>query len=1839
MSAASSNSGDSFDPLAEPDTLPQDEPEQNASDAGRETPPVDAPENEHEDAESIETTTSALFSEGSRAVLPIAKSQKRRLGLDINRQFGWSGSDYDDYDIVTVHGIRDDYNTAWTDDEGVWWLRKGLFNTLSTRQVDYAYEVDEHSTLYESDGLYRHAQTLITKYAEIRGRLEETEADRPIIWVCHDLGGTIIKQALCLAIAHPEKYGKIAALTTAILFLGTPHRARDLDDLEDQLHRLILLPGPDIRTQALKKVKNLARQVMRINQSFPQTKLLDRAVIYNVFSQDVREARQQRPIDTTASEYDETPMNMDEAGAAGEVVTPFTRYVHGIGNSFESSGRIRCDLAGEDHLRLVRGDKADSWSRDISETFNTTGCPLKVNYNILPLQARLLSLAPPTRVLDTGYNPVQRRDPAVSWIYKHKAFEKFSKSNAGPRILHLHSNGSPTIDISEISRYFYVSYDANTAQGFRLMPEKSIIHFEFDQRDSRYSSISSMLLYFINLLSWRFATVNETKLNGELRFLMETQAWTLDDQYHIFEVLRSGDPATKDLTFFISCFDQCPEEERKWFMDRVLELQSHSELDYMMIISTSTRDTIGAIPDEVRIDLSKCPALLLPTASNPLAEEIRLELHDLISKRPIYESFLSQLESLIEECSDTYDLGFIILNWLGESNRGVPRSSVEDTLRSLSPVTPETLVNVLVGSLRGEQYEMAQTVFNWVKHAAEPWTPSSLVEALAVHRFHGKEPCFDDLDPDGLMDDIKRIFGGMIILDNCVVKFSHHSFYNLPEIGIEGTADEKAARVNSEIAETCLRYFLLTSTQDGMSELLSPEHFEGGPWDTLLDATAIARQGTSMLEYAVRYWPQHYKASGIFKPSDLVRGLFSNLPARAAWEVPFYTMSNPFTRTQRSYISALPLFAMLGLDDLVRSEIGPKSKRNKALFEKDYWLAITEATATGNTVIIRELLELVDTADELELQNALSRAAAYGKGDAADILIDKIPDLALFQWPADVMHRAAAAGVNSIIGAMVRSGHDIDDLGEAGASPISIAAWRNQVSTVDFLLALEKRPNLTIQDDKGASPISFASRRSSPRIVETILQADPAVANLETEFGMRAIQVAVEWANHRALEIICTATPDFERGEQGTESDYWKRPPLVVAAEEGYVNCVRVLLENGADPNIRCDSGTALYNAVRNKHVDIVRLLLENEPKADATIIPEGDLTVMLRAVCTRNPQLVSLLIEHGVKIDYVDANSELMCKTPLSRAAYLGEKAMVELLLDKGADINLAAESDEVSDAPLFSAVYAGNEEVARLLLTKNVDIAWAAGDRWNVLHASYKLPDLIPEILAKGADINGQGMGGSILHIAARLDRFSVIEVLLKQDPRPELNAIYDDDAPIEDEAGCTALLIACKNKAIKSLELLLKAGADLRIKNTQTGEDAVGMLLSSDSDPKETEECLKMLLSEKGKIDTAHIDEKGDTLLHKIGTMTSVALVQLLVEAGVPVDLENKDGFTPLAIAARHNNLPVVKYLVDKGCRVNVYGASFGSIAHLACVSGNLEMIRILIDAGADHETVHPDYGESLLYTALSITNRKDLAAVVRYLVDEVKVPINKLGGRYGYPIIYAASLDLIRNPSKGLLRFLVRRKANLELADDQGRRAVHLAATSIWDNGLRILVEAGADPQARDKFGRTPLHFAASSSWYDTAQYLMNQLGNDSDEKSNNSKDKDDDDGDKDKESFDVNVIDHDGWTPLMWAARSGAQFSIQRLLDAEADVWVRGRSYDAESNWSALKLANFNDLHDWTKEKLEPPEDKRTRTKPDGTVEVWDQSFHESKVGHPKDAPCWSCLVVSANIHSNIAKLL
>ncbi|KAI9710441.1 MAG: hypothetical protein M1812_007409 [Candelaria pacifica] len=131
-------------------------------------------------------------------------------------------------DIVAVHGLEEDHITAWVDLKSqTLWLRDLLPQYIpQARILTYGYPVGGPSSWEaSSERILQHAQTLV---AELEAdRLTANAVRKPIIFICHGVGGIVVKKALAYSSSRVAKnvahLYSIFISTYGLLFLGTPH--------------------------------------------------------------------------------------------------------------------------------------------------------------------------------------------------------------------------------------------------------------------------------------------------------------------------------------------------------------------------------------------------------------------------------------------------------------------------------------------------------------------------------------------------------------------------------------------------------------------------------------------------------------------------------------------------------------------------------------------------------------------------------------------------------------------------------------------------------------------------------------------------------------------------------------------------------------------------------------------------------------------------------------------------------------------------------------------------------------------------------------------------------------------------------------------------------------------------------------------------------------------------------------------------------------------------------------------------------------------------------------------------------------------------------------------------------------------------------------------------------------------------------------------------------------------------------------------------------------------------------------------------------------------------------
>ncbi|KAI1362244.1 ribonuclease-like protein p/mrp subunit [Xylaria arbuscula] len=163
-------------------------------------------------------------------------------------------------DIVAVHGINGDaINTFSTKNGNIFWLADHDMlprDVKNARVMTYRYPATVAALLggTSSDRILQHAQTMVAEL--VADRELEHATERPIIFICHSLGGIIVKRALVYSASrtssHINHLRSIYVSTYGILFFGTPQQGSRKANLLTSAQRIvdILLPSRIVDTEA-----------------------------------------------------------------------------------------------------------------------------------------------------------------------------------------------------------------------------------------------------------------------------------------------------------------------------------------------------------------------------------------------------------------------------------------------------------------------------------------------------------------------------------------------------------------------------------------------------------------------------------------------------------------------------------------------------------------------------------------------------------------------------------------------------------------------------------------------------------------------------------------------------------------------------------------------------------------------------------------------------------------------------------------------------------------------------------------------------------------------------------------------------------------------------------------------------------------------------------------------------------------------------------------------------------------------------------------------------------------------------------------------------------------------------------------------------------------------------------------------------------------------------------------------------------------------------------------------------------------------------------------------------
>ena len=127
---------------------------------------------------------------------------------------------------MAVHGLQGDAYKTWEYGNGTLWLRDLLPGEIpSARIMTFGY----NSTIAFSNSVARIEDIALDLLNRLGAQRDENTDRRPVVFLCHSLGGIVVKKALIIAHERSSDpvFKDILMNTKAIAFLGVPHKGSD----------------------------------------------------------------------------------------------------------------------------------------------------------------------------------------------------------------------------------------------------------------------------------------------------------------------------------------------------------------------------------------------------------------------------------------------------------------------------------------------------------------------------------------------------------------------------------------------------------------------------------------------------------------------------------------------------------------------------------------------------------------------------------------------------------------------------------------------------------------------------------------------------------------------------------------------------------------------------------------------------------------------------------------------------------------------------------------------------------------------------------------------------------------------------------------------------------------------------------------------------------------------------------------------------------------------------------------------------------------------------------------------------------------------------------------------------------------------------------------------------------------------------------------------------------------------------------------------------------------------------------------------------------------------------
>jgi len=421
----------------------------------------------------------------------------------------------------------------------------------------------------------------------------------------------------------------------------------------------------------------------------------------------------------------------------------------------------------------------------------------------------------------------------------------------------------------------------------------------------------------------------------------------------------------------------------------------------------------------------------------------------------------------------------------------------------------------------------------------------------------------------------------------------------------------------------------------------------------------------------------------------------------------------------------------------------------------------------------------------------------------------------------------------------------------------------------------------------------------------------------------------------------------------------------------------------------------------------------------------------------------------------------------------------MIKFALEHGANPNITNKS---GDTPLQSGSYHMTLELAILYVNNGCNINNCNKDKQTFLHqivTNYQMDDIVEFILSFNPDLT-----------------------IKDENNKRALDYVYEE------------IVLDClidNSSLTRVKELLLKAGST----STYTEENYqifIPVINENNGnrnvDDKKTYEKIKNLLENGADVNITKDSGANVTPLYLAVKRNEIKLVKFLLEKGAKTDVyELNNGLTPLHQSVKNDNYEITKLLLDFGVNPNImskydavpfesiqstevlelllkYGAQANPYyAQMDILEdSNLKVLEVLFNNGADINMI---YGEDkLLFNLITSATSDDIKIKKITFLLQHGLDLNRQDAEGLSIAHYTAKQGSIR-----LLKFIYDQGVDLTLLNEQGESILFDAAKFGHFEAVEFFLEKGLNPNIIDEYGATALYEAGRGENVDIENLLI------------------------------------------------------------------------------------------------------------------------------------------------------